>query len=194
MIEDILIGGGVGGALAAAAANIITTFIDRGAGSETWLKGPYGPPFFNVALFMGLLYGGIAYALTRRRQETAIGGLGPFLGILVPMLVLTRATPSLPWVPVVITVFVASVWGTIFALGWTMSRRSWVGGLCAVAGAFGGYLLLQGLAKIFPVLAAAYPHGYLPAPGVMLDGALTGAGIGLGVCLLRSRRTNAPNP
>jgi len=191
MIEDILIGGGLGGALAAAAANILTTFIDRGAGSEAWLKGPYGPPFFNVALFMGLLYGGIALALTRRRQETAIGALGPFLGILLPMLILTRATASLPWVPVVIAVFVAAVWGTIFALGWRMAGRRWLGGVAAVAGAFLGYLLLQGLAKVFPVLSAWHPHSYLPTPAVMLDGALTGAGIGLGISLLR--RSHASN-
>lgn len=191
MIEDILIGGGLGGALAAAAANIITTLIDRGAGSEGWLKGPYGPPFFNVALFMGLLYAGIAWALTRRRAETTVGGLGPFLGILVPMLVLTRAAQGLPWVPIVIAIFVAAVWGTIFALGWLMSDRRWLGGVAAVAGAFIGYLLLQGLAKIFPMLSAWHPHGYLPTPAVMLDGALTGAGIGLGVSLLR--RSHASN-
>lgn len=183
---ELLTGGAVGGLLSAAIAHVFTTLLDRAVGSQMWLKGPYGPPFFNIALFMGLLYGGIALGLSRRRADVLIGALGPSLGIAVPMAVLTRLSLALPWMQIVIAVFVAAVWGTIFALGRQLTNR-WAGGIAACAGAFAGYLALQSLTMLAPGLSGWRLHGYLPSPVVLLDGTLTATGMGLAVFLIRRR-------
>lgn len=195
-----LVGGGVGGLLAASIAQVFTTLLDRAAGSETWLKGPYGPPFFNVALFMGLLYGGIALGLSRRRRDAALGALGPSLGIAVPMTVLSRlfdlpnvrwGAQSLSlWIPVVVALYTVSIWGTIFALGRRLTAR-WTGGAAACAGAFLGFLLLSALTKLAPTLTAWRLNAYLPPPIVLLDGLLSGAGMALGVFFIRRRHAES---
>lgn len=180
-----LVGGGVGGLLSSATAHVITTLFDNAGRSESWLQGPYGPPFFNISLFMGVLYGGIARALSPRKSDVLVGALGPFLGIIAPMAVLERLR-DLPWLRVVEGVFVLATWGTMLALGWRLGR-GWRGALGAAAGAFGGYLVLTGLTLAAPELAhwPARMHSYLPAPTVLLDGALTGAGLGLGIFIFR---------
>jgi hypothetical protein len=175
--------------LSAAVAQVFTTFVDRAAGSETWLKGPYGPPFFNAALFMGLLYGGIALGLSRRRRDAALGALGPSLGIALPMIALSRVKADLPWIPVVVALYTAAVWGTIFALGRRMTRR-WTGGAAACAGAFLGFLLLSAVIKAAPALTAWRLNAYLPPPVVLLDGLLSGAGMALGVLFIRRRHAD----
>lgn len=199
--EALLLGGGLGGLLSGAVAHVVTTLFDRAGGSEFWLKGPEGPPFFNVALFMGVMYGGIAWSLSKRRSDALVGALGPFLGIAVPMALMSRhlsfapamkglfpQSPS-PWADIVIVLFVCAIWGTVFALGWRLGR-GWKGALGAVTGSFCGYLILMGVTYATPRLnnwpVAMYK--YLPTPLVLLDGLLTGAGIGAGVHL--SRRKN----
>ncbi len=177
-----VITGGVGGLLAAGAAQLLTVFADRTGGSENWLKGPHGPPFFNVCLFMGIMYGGIAWALSRRRNETLIGSLGPLLGIALPLIALERWR-ELPWEYVVITVFILAVWGTIVALGWRLGH-GWRGAIGAVLGSFTGYLILQLIQYLSPAIAGWRLYGYLPPPIVLIDGLLTGAGIAVGIHLL----------
>lgn len=192
--------GALGGLLSGAAAHAVTTLFDRAGGSELWLKGPDGPPFFNVALFMGLMYGGIAWSLSRRRGDALVGVLGPFLGIALPMAVMTRLlsfpaamrgvlprSPS-PWVDIVILVFVAAVWGTVAALGWRLGG-GWKGAAGAVGGALAAYLLLAGLQALTPALDN-WPiplYRYLPTPLVLLDGLLTGVGIGAGALIFRRK-------
>ena len=196
---ELLFGGALGGALAAAVAQVFTTLLDRAAGSETWLKGPYGPPFFNVALFMGLLYGGIAVGLSRSRRDAALGALGPSLGIALPMIVMSRLF-DLPnvrwgqqsislWIPVVVALYTIAVWGTIFALGRRLTAR-WTGGAAACVGAFLGYLALAAITKIAPAVTGWKLNAYLPPPIVLLDGLLSGAGMALGVLFLRGRHAN----
>lgn len=168
-------GGGVGGLLASAVAHVVTTLFDHAGRSESWLQGRYGPPFFNVALFMGLMYGGIAYALSRARRDALIGALGPFLGIALPLAVLERLR-DMPWVTTVTAVFVLAIWGTIVALGWRLGK-GWIGALGAAAGSFAAYKIVQ------LVSPSTRPIGYLPSPAVLLDGMLTGIAIGTGILL-----------
>jgi hypothetical protein len=175
----------VGGLLSAAAAHVLTSLCDKAGHSGSWLQGRYGPPFFNVALFMGLLYGGIGFSLSKRKGDAAVGALGPFLGILLPLAVLERLR-DLPWVQVVVAVFVAAVWGTVAALGWRLGG-GWKGAFGALAGAFCGYLVLTGVSYATPALMR-WPvplHAYLPTPAVLLDGLLTGAGIAAGALIFR---------
>ena len=73
--------GGAGGLGGAVAAQIFVACAERFGGSASWLKGPHGPPFFNIALFMGVFYAGIALGLLRKPGALAWGFLGPFVGI-----------------------------------------------------------------------------------------------------------------
>ena len=184
---EALLGGGIGGLAASALAHVVTTLCDRAGHSAGWLQGRYGPPFFNIALFMGVMYGGIAFGLSKRPSDTAVGALGPFLGIALPLAVLERLR-DLDWYHLVIALFTAAIWGTIVALGWRLGK-GWRGALGAALGAFAGYLALAGIAAASPRLMA-WPvpmHQFLPTPAVLLDGLLTGAGVGVGVFILRRK-------
>ena len=184
---EALLGGGVGGLVASALAHVVTTLFDGACKSGSWLQGRYGPPFFNISLFMGIMYGGIAFGLSKRRSDVAVGALGPFLGIALPLAALERMG-IFDWYHLVIGIFVAATWGTIIALGWRLGR-GWRGALGAIIGAFAGYLILTGIGAASPRLMA-WPiplYRYLPTPAVLLDGLLTGAGIGAGVFILRGK-------
>jgi hypothetical protein len=176
-VFEAIVGGGVGGFLSAAVAHVVTMLFDSAGKSADWLKGPYGPPFFNISLFMGILYGGIAFSLSRRPSDVLLGAFGPFLGISAPMTVLSRFK-DLPWVRTVEVVFVAATWGTMLALGWRLGR-GWRGALGAGLGAFAGYRLLL---LVGPSPAVFYR--LLPSPAVLLDGMFTGIGIGVGAYVL----------
>jgi hypothetical protein len=191
-----ILSGALSGFGGAAAAHLLVTLANRAASANAWLKGPYGPPFFDISLFMGIMYGAIAWGLLRRRREVLVGLLGPFLGIAVPMMALTRLArwdgsldaPDPRWVQAVVFVFIAAVWGTIFGLGFRAGR--WKGALAMVAGAFAGYLVLTALLYAAPGISQwAWRAGSLwPQPTVLLDGLLTGGGMGLGLIFAARRR------
>lgn len=120
---------------------------------------------------MGLMYGGIG--LTQRTWK----GFAPFLGIALPLAVLERLF-DLPWVNVVVAVYVIAVWGTIFLIG----------GWQAVAGAFAAFIVFSLIGALAPFLFDfPWKPGYLPQPQVLLDGLLTGLGIALGGAYARRR-------
>lgn len=171
---------------------MLTSLADHVGGSAGWLKGPYGPPFFNISLFMGVMYGAIAWALSRERATTLFGLLGPFLGIAAPMLVLTRISQAIPWLQIVVALFVGAVWATIFVIGWR-AGRGWLGGVSCMLGALLGYGVLTAIQRLAPGLTA-WPWragSYLPQPTVLLDGFLTGGGMGLGIWFARCKHENA---
>lgn len=192
-------GGGAGGLAGAALAHAAVTLVNRGFGGvEHWLKGPYGPPFFDIALYMGILYAGIALGLLRRPKDAALGFAGPFLGVAAPMGVLSRTLPwaaegsrSNAWYIAVVAVFVAATWGTIAALGASAAPKSrfW-GAFGSATGAFFGYLALTALTWAAPALKATVwsPLSLLPAPTALLDGLFSGAGMGLGISLSTRRK------
>lgn len=205
-----ILGGGAGGLAGAFGAQIAAAMLNRRFDADNWLKGPYGPPFFNIALFMGLFYASIAGGLSLAsvpRRPTAMGwGLaGPFLGIVLPMAVLTRAaswghSPDSPatqaWVYAVTLIYTAAVWGTIFILGWRLSNGSPLkAGLGSVAGALIGYFVLVIITQLVSELSSGIysPQGFLPQPTVLLDGLLGGAGMGLGIALCGRRKVEKRN-
>ena len=140
------------------------------------------PPFFDICCSWPFC-GGIAYSLSRRRGN-AIGALGPF-GDCVAANRAERIR-DFSWQPIVIGIFIAATWGTIFALGWRLAFG--LRGACgAVAGSFAGYLALVGLVKLAPGLVN-WPWrvlSYFPQPTVLLDGILTSVGLGLGIYIVR---------
>ncbi|MBI3564171.1 MAG: hypothetical protein HY079_03130 [Elusimicrobia bacterium] len=189
------LGGGVAGLLGAALAHVLAVFCDR-LGSESWLRGPYGPQFFNVALYTGVFYAAIAAAAGRRASVAAAGFLGSFLGILVPMFVLTRYggwgmprgadAVTLQWKIAVLVVYIVSIWGTIAGVGALSGRAPrWRGALEAVGGSLAGYAVLTLALKLLPFIAKGHwsPTSFLPPPVNLLDGLLSGAGLCLALSL-----------
>lgn len=189
---SLLLGGGAGGLGGAAAAHILVTLGERFGHSELWLKGAHGPPFFSVSLYMGVLFAGIAWGLSRRLRDALCGFLAPFLGIAFPMAALTHfarwgadGTPTKAWYYAVLIVFTVSTWGTISLLGALSARgrRRWRGGLGAIGGAFASYIAVSTLLRIAPGLDQWfwYPRGFLPQATALLDGLMSGAGMGAGI-------------
>lgn len=188
-------GGGIAGLLGAALAHVLTVLCDR-HGSQDWLRGPYGPQFFNIALYTGVFYAAIGLAAGRRAATAAVGFLGAFFGILIPLFVLTRyggwgmprgadAVPA-PWKYAVLSVYIAAIWGTIAGIGAAAARGvRWRGVAEAVFGSLAGYAVLSVALKVFArwANAAWNPGSLLPPPVNLLDGLLSGAGLCLALSL-----------
>ncbi len=199
-----IVGGGGAGVLGAALAHILTTLADR-LGSEAWLRGPYGPQFFNVALYTGVFYAAIGAAAGRRASTALLGLLGPFLGMILPLAALTRypgwgmpqgargTTPQ--WEIAVVLVYSAAIWATIAGLGVLAGRTTRPrGAAAAVLGSLAAYAVLAGLLKLFPDYGRSpwNPLSLIPSPVNLLDGLLSGAGLCLALTLdeLWKRRTS----
>ncbi len=202
-----LFGGGAGGLGGAVLAQCAVSLAHRlGAGSQA-LQGKWGPPFFDIALFIGVLYGTIAAALSRRWKAALAGLALPTLTIMLPLFVLERTARmgwgadieysggiwrflQNPWYAAVVAVYAAAVWGTVAWLGRAVSGRK-LGALGAIGGAFAAYLLLTLVQKADPQLDAWSwrPTEFLPQLSALLDGMFTGAGLGLGIWIV-VRRNN----
>jgi hypothetical protein len=204
-----LAGGGAGGFGGAIAAQFIVAAANRIGNADLWLKGPFGPPFFNVSLFVGVLYLCIALGLSRNRKALLVGFFGPFLGIVLPLVILSRWTwgarflsqplgwfaragmGAVPgWYYFVFALYAASVWGTIFALGWNLGAdKRWRAGCGIVAGAFASFVLSQILLRLAPALAqwGGGPQSFFPPAPVLIDGLFTGAGMGFGLWWISRR-------
>lgn len=197
--------GGAGGLGGAALAHLAVTLANRLGQAELWLKGPYGPPFFNLALYMGILCGGIAWSLSRQVSDRAtpalLGLLGPCLGISLPMALLTRfarwgmepgSAPTWAWYYSVGGLYIAATWGTLLGLGALLCpARRWLGALAGAGGAFTGYLALTAFLWAVPSYQQNLwaPQKFIPSPVALLDGLLTGAGMGLGIHAARRKST-----
>lgn len=194
--------GGAAGFFGAGLAHVLTALFDR-AGSQDWLKGPYGPSFFNIAVYTGVFYAAVGAGATRRLRETLIGFFGPFLTILVPMTALTRVArlglfpdraPSIEWRLIVTVVYLLAIWGTIAALGASAAgRRRWLGAGAAVVGSLLGYGVLQVFLNLVPSYAKNpwNPAGLVPSPVNLMDGILSGALLALAVVLVQRRDSHA---
>ena len=182
----------------AALAHGAVTLLNRrfGGGVENWLKGPYGPPFFDIALYMGILYAGIGLGISLRPKVAASGFAGSFLGIAVPMAALSRILrwtgEGNAWYIAVVAVFAMATWGTIAGIGaGTAPKSRWRGAFGSATGAFFGYLALTAGVWAAPALKSVVwsPYSFLPAPVALMDGLLSGAGMGLGIALFTGRNS-----
>lgn len=196
-------GGGAAGFFGAALAHVLSTLADR-AGAEGFLRGPYGPQFFLIALYTGVFYAAIGFAAGRRAATALAGLLGPLLGIGFVMALLTRYSgwgmprglPGTPqWQLAVAAIYTLAIWATIAALGAMSARtRPWRGALAAVLGSLAGYGALSFLLWAVPSYGHVRwsPISYLPSPVNLLDGLLSGAGLCLALSLdAQFRRKNA---
>ena len=196
-----VVGGGAAGFFGAALAHVLSTAADR-AGAEGFLRGPYGPQFFLIALYTGVFYAAIGAAAGRRASTALVGFLGPLLGIAAVMTALTRypgwgMPRGLPgtfqWQLAVASVYTAAIWGTIAALGaLSASTARWRGALAATLGSLSAYGVLSFLLWAVPSYAKARwsPVSFLPSPVNLMDGLLSGAGICLALSLDAKFRRN----
>ncbi|HAM35916.1 MAG TPA: hypothetical protein DEB40_08225 [Elusimicrobia bacterium] len=192
---------GLYGSLAAATLGhmLVTACLPWGA--ELWLKGPYGPHFFDISLYLGVLYGGIALSLSRRPGPACAAAAAAFLGIALPMTVLTHAArwgmdtnaqPTLAWYYAVIATHTLATWGTTLGLGALLCpQRRWRGAIFAALGSLAGYLILEVFLRLVPSYAQGRwnPKSFIPSPVDLLTGMLIGAGIGAGIYLATPRPT-----
>jgi hypothetical protein len=189
-----LLRGCIGGFAGALAGHILVTAAIK-AGGQNWLKGPYGPHFFDISLYLAVLYAAVGWALALRPAAALVGLLGAFLGIALPMAVLTRlahwgmdtgAPPTLAWYWAVVVAHSLGTWGTTLALGALLCpARRWLGALGAALGSLAGYGILQLFLFAVPSYAQGRwdPKSFLPSPLDLLTGILIGAGIGAGIFL-----------
>lgn len=178
-------GAGLGGA---AFGHWAVTAANR-MGGETWLMGPSGPPFFSISLYMGVLLGAIAWALSRSPKIALLGFTAAFLGIVLPMAVLGRVVSweGENWVRAVTVIYILATWGAMIAISVAVGRaRPLAAAAAGAGGAFAGYLLLAGLLRLSPAYGQSLwsPTGIIPSPVALMDGLFTGAGMGTGLWLL----------
>lgn len=189
-----VVGGGGAGFLGAALAHVLSTAADR-AGAEHFLRGPYGPQFFLIALYTSVFYAAIGAAAGRRLATAVAGFLGPMIGIAAVMTVLTRYSGwgmprhlpgTIQWQVAVASVYTIAIWGTIALLG-AMSTGSTRlrGALAAIGGSLTAYGLLSFLLWAVPSYAQGRwsPVSFLPSPVNLMDGLLSGAGLCLALSL-----------
>ena len=197
-----IVGGGAAGFFGAAMAHVLSTFADR-AGAEDFLRGPYGPQFFLIALYTAVFYAAIGAASGRRAATALAGLLGPLLGIAAVMSALTRysgwgmprglgGTPQ--WQLAVAVVYTVAIWATIAALGAMSAGTSRLrGALAAVLGSLSAYGALTVFLWAVPSYAKGRwsPVSFLPSPVNLMDGLLSGAGLCLALSLDAKFRRNA---
>ena len=170
-----------GGFCGALLGHVAVTLILR-LGAEFWLVGPHGPPmqFFGIAIYLGLLYGSLGWALSRRPLAFLVGFLGIAVTIALPMAILThwpqplyvflRALAHFPgfavmlmrrlhvlnpialaWTIAVLAIYLTATWGTTLALGALLCPgRRLRGAILAVLGSWGGTLILKAFTHFIP--------------------------------------------
>lgn len=197
-----IVGGGAAGFIGAALAHVLSTLADR-AGAESFLRGPYGPQFFLIALYTAVFYAAIGAAAGRRAATALAGFLGPLLGIALVMALLTRYSGwgmprGLPgtaqWQLTVAVVYTAAIWTTILTLGALSSETSWWRGAFAAAiGSLSAYGVLSFILWAVPSYTKLRwsPVSFLPSPVNLMDGLLSGAGLCLALSLDAKLRRNA---
>lgn len=189
-----VVSGGLAGLFGAALAHVLTTLADR-LGAEAWLRGPYGPQFFPIALYTAVFYAAIGAAAGRRAAAALAGLLGPLLGIAATLALLTRYSgwgmprglPGTPqWQLAVTVIYGISIWGTIAVLGVVSARKArWRGALAAVGGSLCAYGALALILVLFPAYGKSpwNPVSLIPSPVNLLDGLLSGIGLCLALSL-----------
>jgi hypothetical protein len=200
-----LVGGGAGGVGGTLLAQGLVSLAHRaGLGPQT-LQGKWGPPYFDIALFVGVLYGTIAAALSKRWKPALTALSLPSLGIILPLFVLERTARmgwgtdaeyngfvwrflQSPWYAAVILVYGAAVWGTVAWLGRALTGRR-RGALAAVAGGFVAYIATALVLRLDPSLDVWSWRAteFVPHLSVLLDGLFSGAGLGLGIWFVTRR-------
>ena len=189
-----VVAGGLAGSLGAALAHVLTTLADR-FGAEGWLRGPYGPQFFPIALYTAVFYAAIGAAAGRKAGTALAGLLGPLLGVAGVLAALTRYSgwgmprglPGTPqWQLAVTVVYGVAIWGTIAVLGIMAGRTArWRGALTAVVGSLCAYGALTLILAAAPSYGKSpwNPVSFIPSPVNLLDGLLSGVGLCLALSL-----------
>lgn len=198
-----IVGGGAAGFFGAALAHVLNTWTGL-RGAENWLRGSYGTQFFPLALNLGILYCAIGAASGRNAKTALLGFMGPFLGIALPLTILSHLSmmKDLPrgnawawsWFWIVFIVQIVAMWGTVALIGSvSATTRRWRGALAAVIGSLAGYCVLSLFLWAAPSYGQVHfdPKSYLPPSLNLMDGMLSGAGLCLALSLDAKLRRNA---
>lgn len=200
-----LLAGAVGGALGAAAGHLSVMLAYRWSAGESgmWLKGPHGPPFFDLTLSTAVFYaflGASLYEGRGRLRGALVGGSAVFLSLALPMSVATRsfawgegaAEPeTLRWFYLILATCVLANLGSAALLGtfWRFpaSRRRTLHGAASVPAAA---ILQSALNYVLPWLSErVIALGYLAPRSAVFSGALWG----LVIAWALSREGGAPD-
>jgi hypothetical protein len=79
----------IAGVTASIVAQLLIVLSNQYGGGH-FLRGPYGPPFFNIALHTSAFYAVIALGTTRNIKLALMSFILPFFLIVLPLLILTR--------------------------------------------------------------------------------------------------------
>jgi hypothetical protein len=150
----------------------------------------FGWSAFGMALHSAVQYAGLAFALSRKAREAGLTALALYAALGIPSAVLALTSPA---PTAVLYIYLASTWGACALIGWRLSGLRWKGGLAALTGNAAGYGVHRAVLALAPslTLASNRPSIFLPPATLLLDGLLTGAGVGLGISLLRRHHEKA---
>lgn len=163
---------------------IVAAFETTGDAS-VWFKGPHGPPFFSLLVATAVFYACLAGALApkgERARAAALAGAVSGGTLYLPMSLATRMfawgeapgeAPTLKWVYLVLVVYCCASLAGAAAAGFLARRPRGV--RAALLGLSASYLVSLAIRRFIP---PTVPHGWLPTFGSLVDGTLTGFGIG----------------
>lgn len=146
----------------------------------------------GVALQAALLYGLIAFGLSRRWRPFVLGlgvaffvmlGIDAGLSVALPRMKIS-ADYALPYA------YIAAMWTAVFCVGWACAGdRRCLSGFAGLAGSIcieypGNFLI-----RLVPGLMfwTGSPMGFMAAPAILADGMLAGLGLGLGLWIVVGR-------
>ncbi len=211
-LGPLILGGALGAFLGTLLAHALVMAAQRTSPEAgLWLKGPYGPPFFNLWLASSVFYAGIGAGLFRGKERLQGAGIGfgvPMFGILLPMILATRlfswgegsSEPTMAWMYLILAVYTGSCASAVWLLGLLCRaggrRFDWrtaFAGLVGMGAAYGVGRLMNGL---FPPYASIDSAMLLPPASVTLDGIFTGTLIGAAIAYSAAPRgkIEAPSP
>lgn len=195
--------GAFGGALGALLGHAAVVAIHRFyPDANLWLKGPHGPPFFDLGLSVALFYGGLGLVLQLHDRKMPVNAASisfvattfVFFG---PLMLATRAfgwgedpnaPPTLAWFYLVLGAYSLANLSAAGTLGYFCAydhdgRR---GGLGAVLGVCLAYVIQMALRWLLPNLGV-FPEviGWLAPPSALYAGALWGGMIYAGILAAR---------
>lgn len=154
--------------------------------ANLWLKGPHGPPFFELALSTGIYYACTGAGAGIKRLHGAAAGLGAsFLAVALPMVLATQALAwgedpeepeTLAWFYLVLGCYaLANVLGSAAAGFFSAEPRSRRAAAGAVLGCAGAGLLHILARVLFPAESLVLPAlSLLPPKSALAVGALWG--------------------
>lgn len=189
---------GLAGLLGAAAGHWAVLAARRLTGdADIWLKGPHGPPFFELCLATGGYFACLGAGLAAgggwrgRAKAAAATGAAAFGALALPLAVGTRIfrwgedspEPTRAWMVLVLVAYAAACAAGAYSAGCVAGEPGsrWRWGLRAMLGAFAAWVVDRWVlaAVPFKALDPLAPPGLFPSPATFVTGLAWGLGVAL---------------